>query len=328
MPESPSMPPLRVAVLIPCLNEEVAIAGVVADFRRVLPEAELHVYDNGSDDRTVEMARAAGARVGREPRKGKGNVVGRMFADIEADVYVLVDGDGTYHADSVPSMLNQLLEEGLDMVTAVRKGEATAAFRPGHRLGNRLLTSMVGMVFGRQCSDMLSGYRVMSRRFVKTFPALSSGFEVETELTVHALELRMPMAEFTTPYFERSQSSPSKLRTYRDGFRILHTISRLIRDERPLEFFLGLWLSLAIGSLALGWPVVLEFLVTGLVPRLPTAVLSVGLMLLAFLSLACGLILDVVTKGRLEVRRLAYLGELAPRSRRGTAREVTYGELK
>lgn len=320
--------PLRVAVLVPCLNEEVAISEVVTDFRRALPEAAVYVYDNGSDDRTVEVASEAGARVGREPRRGKGNVVSRMFADIEADVYVLVDGDATYHADSAPFMLNQLLEEGLDMVTAVRRGEASAAFRRGHRFGNLVLTNMVGLVFGRQCSDMLSGYRVLSRRFVKTFPALSSGFEVETELTVHALELRMPMAEFPTPYFERAESSPSKLRTYRDGFRILRTIARLVRDERPLEFFVGLWLLLVMGSLGLGWPVVLEFLMTGLVPRLPTAVLSVGLMLLAFLALACGLVLDVVTKGRLEVRRLAYLGEVAPRSRRGMAREMTTGELK
>lgn len=320
--------PMRVAVLVPCLNEEASIGAVVASFRKALPEARVYVYDNGSEDRTAEIASEAGAEVGRELRRGKGNVVGRMFADTEADVYVLVDGDGTYHAASAPLMVNQLLECGLDMVTGVRRGEAEAAFRPGHRFGNIVMTNLVGLIFGRQCSDMLSGYRVLSRRFVKTFPALSSGFEVETELTVHALELRMPMAEVITPYFERSAASSSKLTTFGDGFRILRTIARLVRDERPLEFFTALWALFTITSLIAGWPVVLEFMATGLVPRLPSAVLSVGLMLLAFLSLVCGMILDVVTKGRLEARRLAYLRESAPRSRRQANRDVLLGELK
>ena len=297
-----------VAVLIPCLNEEAAIPAVVNDFRRALPDALIFVYDNGSTDRTVEVARAAGAIVRREPLKGKGNVVRRMFADIEADIYVLVDGDDTYDAASAPAMIRRLIDDALDMVNGAREEKSEAAYRRGHRFGNRLLTGLVARFFGERMSDMLSGYRIMSRRFVKSFPALATGFETETELTVHALELRMPIAEVTTPYRERPAESASKLRTIPDGIRIMRLIMRLVREERPLEFFSLVAGVLALASILLGIPVVLEYISTGLVPRLPTAVLAMGLMLLAFLSLACGLILSTVTRGRMEAKRLHYLG--------------------
>lgn len=308
---------LRTAVLIPCFNEAPSIAAVVADFRRVIPEATVFVYDNNSTDGTAEVARAAGAIVRSEPWQGKGNVVRRMFADTEADVYVLVDGDGTYDAASAPQLVDLLLENGLDMVNAAREEWSQGAYRRGHRLGNRLLTDLVTTIFGRHLTDLLSGYRVLSRRFVKSFPALSTGFEIETELTVHALELRMPMAELRTPYRERPEGSASKLRTYRDGIRILRTVVALVREERPLAFFAGGFVALAVLSLLLGWPVVLAYLETGLVERLPTALLATGLMLLAFLSLASGLILDTVTRGRRELRRLHYLQiPLVPSRRR------------
>lgn len=313
---------LQIAVLIPCFNEVACIAEVVAGFRRVMPGAVIYVYDNNSADGTADTARAAGAIVRHEPRQGKGNVIRRMFADIEADVYVLVDGDGTYDAGSAPRLVDLLLEDELDMVNAAREEQSEAAYRRGHRFGNRLLTGIVMHIFGRQLTDMLSGYRVLSRRFVKSFPALSVGFETETELTVHALELRMPIAEVRTPYRERAAGSTSKLRTYRDGFRILRTIATLVKEERPLESFGAGFVVLAMSSVVLGWPVVSTFVETGLVPRLPTAVLSTGLMLLAFLSLACGLILDTVTRGRRELRRLHYLQLPLVRSRRGSRRGV------
>lgn len=302
----------RVVVLVPCYNEEAAIRQVVADFRRALPEAVIYVYDNNSGDRTVEVAAAAGAVVRREPLQGKGNVVRRMFADVEADVYVLVDGDDTYDAASAPALIRRLLDDRLDMVSGARVTEIQAAYRPGHRFGNVLLTSIVALVFGNRIGDMLSGYRVFSRRFVKSFPALSSGFEIETELTIHALELAMPVAEVATPYKDRPEGSTSKLRTFRDGFRILGMIVRLIKEERPLMFFSVLFGLLSALSIALVWPVVVTFLNTGLVPRLPTAILSAGIMLLAFLSLFCGLILDTVTRGRKEMKRMRYLEFPAP----------------
>ncbi len=298
----------QVAVLVPCLNEEVAITKVIADFRRHLPDALIFVYDNGSTDRTSEVAQAAGAIVRREPLKGKGNVVRRMFADIEADIYVLVDGDDTYDAASAPALIQRLIEDALDMVNGAREEKSEAAYRRGHRFGNRMLTGMVAYFFGERMSDMLSGYRIMSRRFVKSFPALSTGFETETELTVHALELRLPIAEVMTPYRERPPASSSKLRTIPDGIRIMRLIIRLIREERPLEFFSGMAGLLAIVSIVLAVPVIGDYLRTGLVPRLPTALLSTGLMLISFLSLACGLILSTVTRGRMEAKRLHYLG--------------------
>lgn len=304
----------RVAVLIPCYNEEAAIGRVVGDFRAALPGALVYVYDNNSADRTIEVAREAGAIVRRETLQGKGNVVRRMFADVEADVYVLVDGDDTYDAASAPMLVDALVEGRLDMVNARRVTAIAEAYRPGHRLGNVVLTGLVRAIFGKRFKDMLSGYRVFSRRFVKSFPALAHGFEIETELTVHALELRMATAEIDTPYKDRPAGSASKLRTFRDGFRILRTIVSLVKEERPLPFFGGVFAVLAAASLALGVPVVFEFLETGLVPRFPTAILATGTMLLAFLSLACGLVLDTVTLGRREQKRMRYLEIPAPGS--------------
>jgi len=303
---------LRIAVLVPCYNEEQAIATVVADFRSALPQATVYVYDNNSADRSAEVARAAGAVVRRETHQGKGNVVRRMFTDIDADIYVLVDGDATYDAPSARAMVEHLLEERLDMVVAVRVEQDEIAYRPGHRTGNRLLTGFVAHVFGLSFTDMLSGYRVFSRRFVKSFPALSGGFEIETELTVHALELGLPVSEWKTPYYARRAGSQSKLNTWRDGLRILWTIVRLYRSERPMTFFSGIGLALAIISIGLAIPLFETYFEQGTVPRLPTAVLSTGLMLAAVLSIACGLILDTVTRGRRELKRLAYLAHRAP----------------
>jgi glycosyltransferase involved in cell wall biosynthesis len=300
------------AVLVPCYNEEKSIAKVVSDFRAALPTATIFVFDNNSTDRTVETARAAGAEVFTEPHQGKGNVVRRMFTDIEADIYVLVDGDATYDAPSAPRMIERLLAERLDMVVADRVDQEVAAYRAGHRTGNWLLTSFVGQVFGREFTDMLSGYRAFSRRFVKSFPVLSGGFEIETELTIHALELGLPVAEMPTPYYARLSGSASKLNTWRDGFRILFTIFRLYRAERPLRFFTTLGIALALIAIGLAIPILLTYLETGLVPRLPTAILSMGLMVVAFLSVAAGLILDTVTRGRREAKLFAYLAQRAP----------------
>jgi glycosyltransferase involved in cell wall biosynthesis len=297
----------RVAVLVPCYNEEHAIAKVVADFRASLPGATIYVYDNNSTDRTVEAARAAGAVVRRETYQGKGHVVRRMFNDVEADVYVLVDGDATYDAPSAPAMIARLVEQRLDMVVGTRIDREEAAYRRGHRAGNLLLTGFVARIFGRSFTDILSGYRAFSRRFVKSFPILSGGFEIETELTVHALQLELPVGEIATPYYARPSGSESKLSTWKDGLRILWTIQRLFRSERPLVFFGSLGLVFALMSIALAVPIFGTYLQEGLVPRLPTAVLSTGLMVLAFLSVACGLILDTVTRGRRELRLLAYL---------------------
>jgi glycosyltransferase involved in cell wall biosynthesis len=292
---------------VPCYNEAVAIGRVVSDFRAVLPQAQIFVYDNNSQDDTSGVATAAGAVVRHEPLQGKGNVVRRMFADVEADVYVLVDGDDTYHAGSAPMLVRKLISEQLDMVNAARTTDVAAAYRPGHRFGNRLLTALVNLVFGKRTTDMLSGYRVFSRRFVKTFPALSHGFEIETELTVHALELGMPLAEIATPYKERAASSMSKLSTFKDGFRILWLIGKLVKEERPLQSFGIAAVVLAASAIALAWPVFATFLATGTVPRFPTAILSTGLMILAFLSVAIGLVLETVTRGRREMKRLRYL---------------------
>ena len=313
--DTPTVVPLmarRVAILVPCYNEAAAIRQVVEQFRKVLPEALIHVYDNNSTDGTSEAARSAGAIVGNETRQGKGHVVRRMFADVEADIYLLVDGDATYDAPSAPRMIEKLVRENLDMVVGCRIAEVQESYRPGHRFGNRILTGFVTQVFGRAFTDILSGYRVFSRRFVKSFPALSTGFEIETELTVHALELGMPVGEIETPYFARPEGSQSKLNTWRDGFRILWTIFNLYRGERPLRFFGSLAAVFAVVSLVLAAPVFVTFIEEGVVPRLPTAILSMGLMMLAFLSLASGLILDTVTRGRRELKRLAYLSHRAP----------------
>jgi hypothetical protein len=297
----------RVAVLIPCRNEEAAIGKVVSDFLTALPDAIVYVYDNNSTDHTMLESRAAGAVVRRERLQGKGHVVRRMFADIDADVYILVDGDDTYDPTVSPGMLKMLLDRQLDMVSAARYGAGRDAYRPGHRFGNVLLTAIVSRVFGNGITDLLSGYRVFSRRFVKSFPALSSGFETETEFTVHALALHMPVQEVRAHYRSRPAGSSSKLNTFGDGMRILRAIITLVQQERPLQVFSFAALVLLGAGIGLGVPVVLEFLGTGLVPRLPTAVLSTGLMLLGFLSLACGLILDAVSRGRKENKRLAYL---------------------
>jgi glycosyltransferase involved in cell wall biosynthesis len=302
----------RVAVLVPCFNEEVAIAKVVADFRAALPEATIYVCDNNSTDRTVEVARRAGAMVGRETHQGKGNVVRRMFADVDADVIVLVDGDATYDAGSARALIARLIEDRLDMVVAARAHRDEAAFRMGHRFGNRLFSAAVDWVFSATFTDILSGYRVFSRRFVKSFPVLSRGFEIEIELTVHALELELPTAEIATPYFARPAGSASKLSTWRDGFRILSTIADLYRTERPLAFFGGLGFVLAVVAVVLAIPIFATYLEQGVVPRVPTAILSTGLMLLAFLFVVAGLILDTVTRGRREMKLLAYLAQRAP----------------
>jgi glycosyltransferase involved in cell wall biosynthesis len=302
----------KIAVLVPCYNEQAAIAKVVRDFRAALPGAAIFVFDNNSTDKTAAVARAAGAEVFEEKHQGKGFVVRRMFTDVEADIYVLVDGDATYDAESAGRMIALLLDERLDMVVGARIGRDKAAYRAGHRAGNRLLTACVANVFGSTFRDMLSGYRVFSRRFVKSFPLLSAGFEIETELTIHALELGLAVGEIDTPYYARPQGSVSKLNTWRDGLRILLTIVKFYRSERPQAFFTGIGLALAIAAIGFAVPVLVTYLQTGLVPRLPTAVLSTGLMLLACLSIAVGLVLDTVTRGRREMKLLAYLSHRAP----------------
>jgi glycosyltransferase involved in cell wall biosynthesis len=296
-----------VAVLIPCYNEEVAIPKVVADFRAALPHAVIYVYDNNSTDGTAAVARAAGATVRTEMLQGKGNVVRRMFADVQADVYVLADGDDTYQASAAPEMIRLLIDNQLDMVNAVRVSDAQDAYRPGHRFGNVVLTGMVRRIFGDRVQDMLSGYRAFSHRFVKSFPALASGFETETEFTVHALELNMPVGEVRTLYRERPSGSASKLRTYTDGLRILRAIVMLVKETHPLPFFSLAAVLLTLLGVGVSIPVIADYLRTGLVPRLPTAVLSAAIVELGVLSLVCGLILDSVARGRKEAKRLAYL---------------------
>lgn len=297
----------RIAVIIPCYNEEVAIAKVVREFRDALPNAVIYVFDNNSHDSTRAIAAECGAVVRTERQQGKGHVVARAFADVEADIYVMVDGDDTYDAACAPAMVDMLLNERLDMVTGIRVTEIQAAYRRGHRFGNLMLTGAVRFVFGDRITDMLSGYRVFSRRFVKSFPAMAQGFETETEFTVHAMELSMPLGEVETPYRERPPGSESKLRTYVDGIRILRTIMMLVKNERPLEFFgIAAGVLLLVG-MVLGLPVVFEFLETQLVPRLPRAVLSLGMVLLSFLALSSGLVLASVARGRKEMKRLAYL---------------------
>ncbi len=306
------MKQFRIAVLLPCYNEEAAISATVAGFRAVLPDAEIYVYDNNSSDRTRDVAAAAGAIVRTERMQGKGHVVRRMFADIDADIYVMADGDATYEAAAAPGIIAQLIAERLDMVVAARRSEVEAAYRRGHRFGNAMLTNMLAWAFGRSFSDVLSGYRVFSRRFVKSFPVLSTGFEIETEISVHALEMQMPVGEIVTAYAARPAGSVSKLSTYSDGWRILKTIVMLFRFERPLLFFGSVAAVLAAIAVILAIPLVVTFIQTGLVPRFPTAILATGLMILAALNGFCGLILDTVVRGRREVRRLAYLSYPAP----------------
>ena len=302
----------RVAVLVPCFNEQASIAKVVKDFRAALPEAAIYVYDNNSNDRTAELARAAGALVHREMHQGKGNVVRRMFADVEADIYLLVDGDATYDAPSARTMIARLLQERLDMVVAARVDQEHNAYRRGHRTGNRVLTAFFASVFGATFTDVLSGFRVFSRRYVKSFPVLSRGFEIETELGVHALELDLPVGEVSTPYYARPAGSVSKLSTWRDGLRIIAMMINLYRSERPLVFFSGIGVLLAALSIVLAVPIFVTYFEHGTVPRIPTAILATGLMLLAFLSIVAGLVLDTVTRGRREIKLIAYLQHSAP----------------
>jgi glycosyltransferase involved in cell wall biosynthesis len=300
----------KVALIVPCYNEGMTINKVVSDFRAAIPELQAFVFDNLSNDDTADAARAAGARVVSVPLRGKGNVVRRMFADVDADIYIMVDGDDTYDASAAKTLVDKLIDGKLDMVVGCRataEREREAAYRAGHQFGNKLLTHSVVQLFGGGFTDMLSGYRVFSRRFAKSFPALSKGFEIETELTVHALQLRMPCGEVTTAYGGRPEGSVSKLNTYRDGIRILWTIFMLFKAEKPLAFFLVGFVSCVTLALVLAAPLAVTYLETGLVPRVPTAILSSGLVLLGFLSLVCGLILDTVTMGRIEAKRLAYL---------------------
>ncbi|HET9458874.1 MAG TPA: glycosyltransferase family 2 protein [Sphingomicrobium sp.] len=302
----------RIAVLLPCFNEEATIGATVEGFSKALPDAQVYVYDNNSADRTREVAARAGAVVRSERQQGKGHVVRRMFADIDADVYVMADGDLTYDPAAAPQMVSMLLEEGLDMVVGTRRHEAKDAYRGGHVVGNRLFTGLLARLFGRSFNDIFSGYRVFSRRFVKSFPVLSSGFEIETEISVHALELRMPVGEVETRYLARPEGSESKLSTFSDGWRILRTIATLYRVERPVLFYGSIGALLLIAALALSVPLVLTYLETGLVPRLPTAILVTGMTIVAVLCFFAGLILDTVTRGRRETRRLAYLSLEAP----------------
>lgn len=306
------LPSVRVAVLLPCYNEEAAIAQTIAGFHAALPGATVYVYDNNSRDDTIAVARAAGAVVRCERIQGKGAVVRRMFADIDADVYVMADGDATYDAASAPGLVARLLDEQLDMIVGARVHKTAEAYRRGHRFGNALLTGMLARLFGRSFTDILSGYRVFSRRFVKSFPSLSAGFEIETEISVHALELKMPCAEIETPYFARPEGSESKLSTYGDGWRILSTIATLYRIERPLWFFGAFAALLMAAAVVLAIPLGVTYAETGLVPRFPTAILVTGLTILAALNLFAGLILDTVVRGRREVRRLAYLAYPPP----------------
>ncbi len=302
----PARAQLSIAVIVPCYNEERTIGTVVADFRRALPDARIYVCDNNSTDQTVRVAREAGAVVRREGLQGKGNVIRRMFADVEADLYVMADGDDQLDAGQAPGLIDALIEEGADMITGVRTASADA-YRPGHRLGNRAMTALVAGLFGDRVSDVFSGYRVLSRRYVKSFPALSQGFEIETELTVHALELRMPVAERPVPFRDRPAGNPSKLHTVRDGLRILGVIVRLVQRERPLPFYGWIGASLAALSVGLAVPLFVTFAQTSEVPRFPTAILCAAIMLLASLCATAGAILDTVTHHRRETRRLAYL---------------------
>jgi glycosyltransferase involved in cell wall biosynthesis len=302
----------RIAVILPCYNEEAAIAATVAGFKAALPSATVYVYDNNSRDRTREVAAQAGAVVRVERQQGKGHVVRRMFADIDADVYVMADGDLTYDPKAAPAMVDMLLDEQLDMVVGTRKHEQADAYRGGHVLGNKVFTGLLSKLFGRSFSDIFSGYRVFSRRFVKSFPVLSAGFEIETEMSVHALELRMPVGEVETAYGARPEGSQSKLSTYRDGWKILKTIGTLYRVERPVLFYGGIGLLLIVAGIVLGIPLAITYLQTGLVPRFPTAIVISAMTIIAVLCFFAGLILDTVTRGRREVRRLAYLAQPAP----------------
>lgn len=301
------MAEMRIALIVPCYNEAKTIGGVIESFKTVIPNIDAYVYDNNSTDDTKVVAKAAGASVFSVNYQGKGNVVRKMFADIDADVYVMVDGDATYDAASAPKLIQELVDNKLDMVTGKRVSSETEAYRQGHRFGNKLLTGIVAKTFGKQFDDMLTGYRVFSKRFVKSFPATARGFEIETELTIHSLEQRLPVAEIDTPYGVRPEGSESKLNTYSDGFKILKVIFLLIKEEKPLQFFSTVSVLLFFSSLVLAWPIFLTYIETGLVPRLPTAILATGLMLLSFLTVVGGVIMEAIAQSRKESRRFQYL---------------------
>jgi len=300
--------PSNIAVLLPCHNEAAAIKNVIKAFQQSLPSAKIYVYDNCSTDDTAKIAKASGAIVCHEPQKGKGNVIRRMFADIDADIYVLADGDLTYDANAAPKLIEKLISENLDMVVGTRiDNQQSDIYRAGHRFGNSLFNRFVRFLFGNKFTDILSGYRVFSKRFIKSFPAVSRGFDTEVELTIHSLELRLPVAEIATEYAARPEGSESKLRSYRDGIRILLRILVMLKESRPLFFFgsiAGIFALLAIG---LAFPLLITYVKTGLVPRMPTAILSTGMMLIAVISFTCGIVLDSVCRGRREKKYLRYL---------------------
>jgi len=303
---------LKLVVLIPCYNEAETIADVIHEFKTILPTAKIYVYDNSSTDQTVIIAKQHGAIVRTEKNKGKGNVIRRMFSDINADIYVLVDGDHTYDAKKAPELIQALIENHLDMVVGARVEIQTdyssnAVYRFGHRIGNALFSMLIGKLFGKNFKDVFSGYRVFSKRFVKSFPAMTRGFDIETELTIHSLELNIPGAEIETYYRARPQGSTSKLNSVGDGMRILVRIVALLKETRPLLFFGGLFIALVSISVFLFLPVLMDYWHTGLVKRFPTAILSTGIMLLAFMSLGCGIILDNVCRARKEMKRFFYL---------------------
>lgn len=307
----------RIAVILPCHNEELTVRPVVEGFRQALPEAEIYIFNNLSTDRTAEIAVEVGAHLRNVHLKGKGNVVRRMFADVDADIYVMADGDATYHAPSARQLIDMLIDQQLDMVVGARveaepaPGDTGITYRPGHRWGNKLLTGTVQQIFGGSFRDMLSGYRVFSRRYVKSFPAHSHGFEIETELNVHALELRMPCTEVDTPYGARPEGSASKLSTYRDGWRILKTIGRLVVSEKPLQFFGWLGAVLALVAIALAAPIVMEYSHTGMVRRFPTLGLVSAMVVCGGVSFVTGLILQAITLTRREIKQIAYLASVA-----------------
>ncbi|MBL8585012.1 MAG: glycosyltransferase [Rhizobiaceae bacterium] len=318
------MPPglptdLSIAVLLPCYNEEPTVADVVRRFRAVLPAATVYVYDNNSRDQTAQRAREAGAVVVREPRQGKGNVVRRMFADIEADIYLMADGDGTYAPEDAPQLIDTLLAERADMVVGTRRGVTDDAGRAGHALGNRLFNSLYKRLFGRDFTDIFSGYRVFTRRFVKSFPAVSGGFEIETEMSVHASQLKLPVSEVVLDYGRRPEGSTSKLSTFSDGARILKMFARLMKETQPVRFFGAFSILFMIVGLLLAAPVLIEYLETGIVRRMPTWILALAFALLSILMAVAGVILDSVARGRAEQKRIFYLSIPAARHRRKAA---------
>jgi glycosyltransferase involved in cell wall biosynthesis len=300
---------MNIAVLLPCYNEGSAIYNVVKAFKDTLPTAQIYVYDNNSTDDTRHQAALAGAIVRQELRQGKGHVVRRMFSDIEADIYIMADGDGTYDTASAPLLIQLLLENELDMVVGTRREQTDSAHRTGHKLGNILFNWALKILFLSPFKDIFSGYRVFSRRFVKSFPALSAGFDIETEMSIHTLFNQIPFMEFETPFFDRAEGTESKLSTFKDGIKIMWRMVHLFKEYKPMPFFGGIGSVLGLTALVLGFPILREFLATGLVPRIPTALLCTGLSVTAMLSFVCGFILDSLCRMRKENMRLFYLNQ-------------------